>query len=357
MGLDFFFHPDTGFLSLCASSFQNIIFMYPEQDIHRLIIQLFAGGADIEEKKTIETWLKGSPGNRKLFNELKEIWLSSGIEHNPDRYDVEKAIQEFYQKTSFLIKRTSRKHQLYHIMRYAAVLLLAAALPLSYYYGRQSTLTPDAFTTITCALGDKTSVMLPDSSRVILNSGSKLTFNTDFKNGSRRIFLDGEAFFEVRKDPHNPFRVKTSALEVEVLGTQFNLKAYSNDPIISTTLVTGSLKVTQNNRSVRIKPNQKLVFDRKTRQMKIQGLNDLSPETDWKDGRLVFRNQSLGDLEHELERWFDVDIRFADEQVKSKRFTGTLERESILEVISYFGRSKYVGYHIDNNVITFYTKH
>jgi ferric-dicitrate binding protein FerR (iron transport regulator) len=331
--------------------------MYPEQNIHQLIIRLFAGEANSEEKKTIEAWLNDKPENRKLFDELKEIWLSSGIEHNPNHYDVEKAILQFRQKTRFLIEKTSRKQQPYRIMRYAAILLLAAALPFSYYYGKQSILPSDAFTTITCALGDKTSIVLPDSSRVFLNSGSKLTFNTDFKNGSRRIFLDGEAFFKVRKDPHNPFRVKTSAIEVEVLGTQFNLEAYSNEPIISTTLVTGSLKVTGNNRSAMIKPNQKLVFDKETRQMKIQELADLSPETDWKDGRLVFGNQSLGELKHDLERWFDVDIHFADEQVKSRRFTGTLERESILEVISYFGRSKYVAYHINDNVITFYTKH
>lgn len=331
--------------------------MYPEQNIHQLIIRLFSGETNSVEKRTIEAWLNGELENRKLFNELKEIWLSSGIEYNPDHYDVENAIRQFRQKTRFLIEKTSRKQQLYRIMRYAAILLLAVALPFSYYYGKQSILPSDAFTTITCALGDKTSVVLPDSSLVFLNSGSKLTFNTDFKNGSRRIFLDGEAFFKVRKDTHNPFRVKTSAIEVEVLGTEFNLKAYSDEPTISTTLVTGSLKVIGNNRYTMIKPKQKLVFDKETRQMKIQELTDLSPETEWKDGRLVFRNQSLGELEHELERWFDVDIHFADEQVKFRRFTGTLERESILEVISYFGRSKYVGYHINDNVITFYTKH
>lgn len=331
--------------------------MDTEENIHQLIIRLFAGEANSEEKQTIEAWLNGDSGNRKLFNELKEIWLSSGINHNPDRYDVEKAIRQFRQKTRFLIEKTIRKQQLFHIMRYAAILLLVAALPFSYYYGKQSISPSGAFTTITCATGDKTSIVLPDSSRVELNSGSKLTFNTDFKNGSRQIFLDGEAFFKVRKDPHNPFRVMTSAIEVEVLGTQFNLKAYSDEPTISTTLVTGSLKVTGNNRSTVIKPNQKLVFEKEARDMKIQELADLSPETDWKDGRLVFRDQSLGELEHELERWFDVDIRFEDEQVKSRRFTGTLERESILEVISYFGRSKYVGYHINDNVITFYTKH
>jgi ferric-dicitrate binding protein FerR (iron transport regulator) len=208
-------------------------------------------------------------------------------------------------------------------------------------------------------MGDKTSIVLPDSSRVLLNSGSTLTFNNNFKSGSRQVFLDGEAFFKVRKSPHNPFRVKTSALELEVLGTEFNMKAYSNEQAITTTLVTGSIKVTDNDysNSILIKPNQKLVFSKESQKMKLEEIDDFSPETGWKEGRLVFRNQSLEELEHELERWFDVEIEFADDNVKARRFSGTLERESILEVISYFGRSKYVAYKIEDNVITFYTKH
>jgi transmembrane sensor len=330
--------------------------MNSEQNIHQLIIRLFAGEASEKEKRNIEAWLNREPENRKLLNDLKEIWLSSGIEHNPDHYDVERAIQKFMQKTSFLKGKAARRNHIYHLARYAAILLLAIMVPASYYFGKKSTVESETLTTITCAPGDKTAIILPDSSRVFLNSGSKLTFNNNFRNGARQVLLDGEAYFSVRKDPRNPFRVKTTVIDVEVLGTEFNLKAYSDEQTVTTTLVTGSLIVTGNNKSTTIKPNQKLVFNKETQKMKLLEIADLSPETEWKNGRLVFRNQSLGDLEHELERWFDVEIEFADEQVKSRRFTGTLERESILEVISYFGRSKYIAYQIKDNVITFYTK-
>jgi len=90
--------------------------------------------------------------------------------------------------------------------------------------------------------------------------------------------------------------------------------------------------------------------------MKLIEVSDLLPETEWKDGRLVFRNQSLGELEQKLERWFDVEIEFSDELVKARRFTGILEHESILEVVLYFGHSKYVEYRIKDNIITFFTK-
>jgi transmembrane sensor len=104
-----------------------------------------------------------------------------------------------------------------------------------------------------------------------------------------------------------------------------------------------------------IKPGQKYVFERKTNAANVLNLDDMSPEIEWINGRLVFRNQSLADLELTLERWFDVEIEFADDLVKTRRFSGTLERESILEVISYFGISQYVDYSIKGNVITFYS--
>lgn len=321
-----------------------------------MIIRLFSGEASREEKKNIENWLNQEPENRKLLNDLREIWLTAGIEQNADHYEVERAVGQFRQKIRFTGQKAVLPQRIPRLIRYAAVLLLLIALPLSYYYGKKSTPLSGSFTTISCAQGDKTAIVLPDSSQVILNSGSRLTFNNNFQNGPRQVFLDGEAYFSVQKRTQNPFRVKTSDIEVEVLGTKFNLKAYSDEETITTTLVTGCLKVTQGDNSTLINPNQKLVYNKKSGNTDLSKINDLAPETEWKDGRLVFRNQSLEELEHKLERWFDVEIEFADEQVKSRRFTGTLERESILEVISYFGRSKYVAYQIKDNKITFYTE-
>ncbi|MCW0484498.1 FecR family protein [Gaoshiqia sediminis] len=330
--------------------------MYTEQDIHHLIIRLFAGEANQSEQEIVETWLEQDDNNRKLFDDLKEIWQGTWIDQDTEQYDLESAIQKFRQKTSFINAKAKRRNQLLQIGRYAAILLLGILIPVSYYFLQELAVDSVSYTTITCPEGDKSTIVLPDSSTVILNSGSKLTFNTDFRNGTRQLFLDGEAYFSVRKDPRNPFRVKTETIEVEVLGTEFNLMAYANEAISSTTLVSGSLRVSSENNSYKIEPNQKLVFDKVDKQTNLFNLSDLSPETAWTEGRLVFRNQSLEELELKLERWFDVEIEFADEQVKSRRFTGTLTRESILEVIAYLGNSKYVAYEIENNVITFYTE-
>lgn len=342
--------------SLFAHHLVEDYFMQSHETIHESIVRLFSGEAGNEEKSRVEAWLNLESGNRKLFHDLREIWLSSGVKNNTDDYNVEHAIQQFKQKTSFLEKMAPAKNFLPKFFRYAAIFILILMLPITYYFGKRSTTGEDTMTTITCAAGDKTTVVLPDSTKVFLNSDSKLTFNNNFRNGSRQVALEGEAYFQVRKDPENPFRVSTSDLDVEVLGTEFNLKAYAGEPTITTTLVTGSLEVSSRKESIRINPNQKLVFDKAAGKMLLVDSSDLAPETEWKNGRFVFRNCSLDEMEHQLERWFDVEITFADEQVKNRRFTGTLEHESILEVVSFFGRSNYVAYQINDNQITFYTE-
>lgn len=319
-------------------------------DINILIIRLLSGEADVNEKRIIADWLGHSDDNKKLFADLKEIWLSSGIQSNADNYHLEEAILKFREQISKSKYQKKLRINFMSYLKYAAIAILILALPFSYYTGTRNTPADHSITTIACAFGDKSSIVLPDNSRVWLNSGSKLTFSSDFKNG-RKVSLEGEAFFSVSKDKSNPFRVKTTDIEIEVLGTEFNVKAYAEENSVSTTLVEGSVKISSKYQHTLMKPDQKLVFDKGSKKMMIQELSDTAPDTEWKDGRLVFRNESLAELVPKLERWFDVDIIFSDEQVRSRRFTGVLERESILEVVSYFDLSNLVVCTIKGNKI------
>jgi ferric-dicitrate binding protein FerR (iron transport regulator) len=324
--------------------------MENQTNINILLIRLFSGEATIDEKRTINDWLDQSAENKKLYADLQDIWLSSGARTNADNYHLEEAIQKFRNHIGKTRITQVRKINFTHLLKYAAVVILVLGLPFSYYIGTRSTLADNSLTTISCAYGDKSSIVLPDSSHVWLNSGSKLTFNSNFRHG-RKVTLEGEAFFEVTKDKVHPFRVKTNDVDVEVLGTKFNLKAYPEEKSVSTTLVEGSVKISSNYQEEMIKPDQKMTFDKESKQMTVQNLTDTSSETDWKDGRFAFRNETLAELKPKLERWFDVDIVFVDEQVKSRRFTGVLGRESILEAVSYFDRSNYVSCSIQGNKI------
>ncbi|MBW6534835.1 MAG: DUF4974 domain-containing protein [Mariniphaga sp.] len=331
--------------------------MYFENDIHELIVKLFAGEASPAEKAKIDDWLNNNQQNKILFNNLKDIWINAESGDLPEGYDVEEAIRNFIHKTRSLSESNNRKPRIYSILRYAAVFLLALAIPVTWWLAQKpGTPSAEAFTTILCAYGDRTSIVLPDSSFVWLNSGSEITFSNNFDNGSRQLFLIGEAYFSVKKNPENPFIVNTSDMNVKVLGTEFNFKAYSDEEAVAVTLVTGSLQVNNSREMAMVTPGQKLIYEKVTHTISIENLSDLAPETEWINGRLVFRNESLEELERKLERWFDVEIEFADDQVKQRRFSGTLERESILEVISYFGTSQYVDYSIAGNIITFFSE-
>ncbi len=325
------------------------------EEIQISIIRLFSGEAKPDEKKAIRAWLGLSSDNHKLYKELKEIWLASGIGINADNYDIKSAIRSFRNKVEAKKRKEAKKVFIYKALKYAAVILLAVSIPLSYFAGKRTS-PIDTYSSISCAHGDKSMIYLPDSSKVWLNAGSTLKFNNNFKKGEREVFLDGEAYFSVTKDKRNPFRVNSGDINVEVFGTEFNLKAYPDEPKISTTLVEGSVKITGAASSTFISPGQKLTYDKQTKRMALFELADTSPETEWKDGRLVFRNESLEGLEKKLERWFDVDIMLADEMVRNRRYTGILERESILEVMSYFSRARSVGYKIEGNNVTFFTK-
>lgn len=324
--------------------------MENQTDINVLLIRLFSGDAAPEEKKEIAVWLDQSDENKKLYSDLQDIWLSSGIDSNADGYHLEEAIRKFLDQIRKTETAPVRKINFSRVLKYAAIVLLALALPFSYYLGRNNRPGDNSLTTISCAFGDRSSIVLPDSSHVWLNSGSKLTFNSNFRDG-RKVSLEGEAFFEVSKDKHHPFRVKTIDVEVEVLGTKFNLKAYPDEKSVSTTLVEGSVKISSEYQHELMKPDQKITFDKESKKMTVQEVTDTSLETDWKDGRFVFRNETLAELKPKLERWFDVDIEFGDEQVKNRRFTGVLGHESILEAVSYFDLSNFVTCRIQGNKI------
>jgi ferric-dicitrate binding protein FerR (iron transport regulator) len=319
--------------------------------INTLIIRLFSGEATQIEKKQISEWIRQSEDNKKLFFDLRDIWLSSGSSNNADNYNLEGAINQFRSRINTNKQKLIHQLSIQNILKYAAVAILLLALPFSFYLGTKSNNSASSLTTISCAFGDHTNVLLPDSSVVYLNSGSKLTYSTEFRQQSRKVILEGEAFFSVTRDEKRPFRVKTKDMEIEVLGTKFNVKAYPNEDIVSTTLVEGSVHVFSQQQDAVIKPFEKIVLDKSSMKMDIQQLTDVAPDTEWKDGRFIFRNESLAELAPKLERWFDVDIEFADEKVKQRRFTGILVRESILEAVSYFDLSNLVKCEIQGNKI------
>lgn len=323
-------------------------------EIIELIVREFSGEITPEENQHLNNWLSQSDVNHIYFNELKDIWLASDPDTIENSLNVEKAICEFKSQAGISVQNNTPK--IGRFLQYAALFLLLLGIPLTYWISKNTGPAADNMTTVFCDYGDRTSIVLPDSSKVWLNSGSRITFNNNFNKGTRELYLEGEAYFAVEKDPENPFMVNTSDISVEVLGTEFNLKAYPDEAAVAVTLVEGSLQVSNHSEAAMILPRQKLMYQKENHTISIVDLGDLEPDTEWINGRLIFRNESLAELERKLERWFDVEIEFSDDMVKGRRFSGTLGRESILEVISYFASSQYVDYRIAGNEVTFFSE-
>lgn len=194
--------------------------------------------------------------------------------------------------------------------------------------------------------GGKTHFMLPDGSKVWVNSGSTFSYPERFSK-ERIVELQGEAYFEVAHQS-SPFIVKTSYGEVEVLGTEFNVKAYE-DQSFEATLVTGSVKFTNKyGKQSELVPGTQIIFDsEKFRRRSVE--TDLF--TSWKDGQLIFRDTPLGLMIPHLERWYNVEIamNLDDESIKNLKFTATIEFESFSEVLELIRVTTPVEYSFDKD--------
>ncbi len=179
-------------------------------------------------------------------------------------------------------------------------------------------------------------VVLADGTKVFLNSASELRYAAA-PGKSREVFLQGEAYFEVTSDKKNPFLVHLNDFTVKVTGTHFNVKSYPHSNA-EATLLEGEISVLDKKGSevVRVKPGESVVFDRSTRKMILSKVNT-SSKTEWRSGKIYFKNKTIGEITATLERWYDVKFQFADESIKQVRLTGTILKnkpiEQILEVL------------------------
>jgi ferric-dicitrate binding protein FerR (iron transport regulator) len=221
--------------------------------------------------------------------------------------------------------------------------------------------------------GMRSRMILPDGSTVLLNSDSKLSYPQAFSDTLREVFLDGEAFFDVTKQPKRPFIVHTSGMRIKVLGTAFNVKAYADEKTIETSLIRGSIEVSVSyrpNEKIILSPNEKLVIrshelpevissqntilvkpEIAINQLKPDPLDSTIAETQWTENRLVFRNESLADIARRMERWYNVTIQIKNEELKDALFSGTFTSETIDEALHALTYSKGLHYEIKEEKI------
>ncbi len=226
--------------------------------------------------------------------------------------------------------------------------------------------------------GERRNITLPDGSMVILNAESKIKLNQHFGQGSREIYLEGEAFFDVKHNKNLPFVVHISGMDIKALGTAFNVKAYPGEKNVETALVRGLIEVTLNKvagKKILLHPNEKIqwklatpVADRDKPDTRPGGSIDLQDnlvkkltktddgeisEIAWTENKLLFTDETFADIAVLLQRWYGVKIEFEDDNLRNYRFTGIFEKEDIETVLSFLKESKNFHYkNIAGNPLT-----
>ena len=176
-------------------------------------------------------------------------------------------------------------------------------------------------------VGGEYQILLADGTKVYLNSCSSLRYPVPFTGERREVELTGEAYFEVTKDD-KPFVVKTSEVDIKVLGTSFNVSNYQDDEVITTTLVEGTVIVRDCNegKEYRITPGKTLSFDKNSEQVNLRE-DDVELYTSWMQGKFVFEDMCLEDIMRKLNRWYDCKIIYADEALRYLRFSGAAGKD------------------------------
>lgn len=246
------------------------------------------------------------------------------------------------------LKRRTLKRTLWmRVAGAAAVVLLCVAGWQAY-----EQLRPVEMMTVTAQAETRT-VVLPDRTEVVLNRHSTLTYPKDFRREARReVTLQGGAYFKVTKDPSHPFVVETGEVQVQVLGTHFNVEAYPRDHEVRTTLLEGSVAVSLPGRAQRLilVPNERAIYDKTSGRLMQESVADAANDINWSRGLLNFRSQPLREIVRQLANAYQTDIRIADPTLAEYRLTATFDiGEGLTHILDLLQAAAGFTYRQDKN--------
>lgn len=187
-----------------------------------------------------------------------------------------------------------------------------------------------AYNTLFVPKGGEYTLLLPDGTRIWLNSETSLRFPLHFARNKREVYLDGEAYFKVKRDTAAPFSVYTSGREIKVLGTSFNVSAYAKDKWWQTTLVEGKVEVNVKGKKVLMKPSEQYSVDNMSSTGQLRKV-DAECYTSWINGKFYFNAYAFEELVNKLERWYDFTMIYQSEEIKRMRFTGIVNKHAPIE--------------------------
>lgn len=273
-----------------------------------ILYRFFQGIATDEERSRLRQWTEASPENARQLMDERHLF---------------DAILLLTDAESFRTKRTGGRQirfipRIKEVVKIASVVVLTACL--SFFYFNERSNKEIAMQEVVVPAGQRINLHLADGTSVWLNSNSRLKYPSAFGKKTRNVVLDGEAYFEVAHNKKHPFVVQTPQGDIEVLGTTFNIEAYSGDRSFVTSLMEGSVKVKRAGQQLVLRPSQMAALQ-KDGSLKVSPIADYNVYR-WKEGIICFRNESFANIMKKFEKYYDVEIRIETPKVRGYAYSG-----------------------------------
>ncbi len=314
------------------------------------ILSFLQGKATPEEEEELLKWIKSGKKRKKRFLKEQESLRKKIVQTGNEQTDRqwERLSYRLFKEKNSVPPKTRALHQTRHILSVAAAFVVGIIIPGIIYLSVEKenrTGYKQPVQLISIPYGAKTNFLLPDGSMIWLNSGSKLSFPFRFGK-ERNVRLEGEAYFDVKKNG-KPFIVSTNYGNIQVMGTSFDVKAY-HDGEFQATLVKGIIRVDRtDSRPVILHPGEQSYLDAQG-QLSFRKVDTLI-FTSWKEGKLIFYREPFEKMARRLERWYNIKIEIDDKNMENLRFTGTIEMETLSELMDLICRTMPVKYTYDRD--------
>lgn len=307
-----------------------------------ILLSYYSGTLSADQRREVDQCLDESEENRKIARDVHYIYMATDTLNTIKEVNSEDALIQVKKR----FRKSKKTGYLVWFQRVAAILILPLLISTIYFATEEE---PIEYIEVKTNPGMVATLDLPDGSKVWLNSGSYLKHPQRFTGDTRTVEIDGEAYFSVQKDKSKKFIVNTPFdLKAEVLGTEFNIEAYKESNQVTTSLVSGSVRLSYRNKdnneeSLIMKPDDEVAYNIKTKGIKTN-TSYLPTQTAWKDGLVVFRNTSFEEALKILGKRFNTEFIVKNDLLYENSFTGTFSGQHLTLILEHFRLSSDIQY-------------
>lgn len=324
------------------------------ENIKDLIIDSLTGDINEEGNRNLEKWIAESKENENYYTSMRKLWLSGYLRKEDfSMYDPQKAFKE---KT----RTENRLPKFIRITSYiaAASVLLFVFTYISFRSGKSRVEKAFANIIVEVPFGSTSNIILPDGTKVCLNSGTRIEYSQGFGVTDRNVKLEGEGRFDVGKCDDLPFNVSSATMSVHDIGTVFNICDYESEDKAYVTLEEGVITVEnllKTSSILTVKPDHRVIINKDDGSIKIEDYNAQKAVL-WTEGILSFEKESLQNLAKKLERAYSVKIILDSEEIKNLHFYGdfSVKNQTIEDVLNKLSATNKINYRIENEIIHFF---